>query len=499
VRGASAAGIRLKELRKTNPLIRVEHRRDGANYMRSRHRTASGGTLVAMKGAPLEVLDFCDRYLTSDGPRDMTEADRQAIAAANAGMAGAGQRVLGFACAWHDEPPETAPDGRGALIWLGLAGLADPIREGIKDVVAHFHEAGIATVMLTGDQRETAAAIARDLDLGRGAPITVVDAHDLEGRDANELGHTVERAQVFARVTPRNKLDVVRALQERGQVVAMTGDGINDSPALKAADVGVAMGRSGTPVARDVADVVLRDDNLDDMVTGIHRGRTIYRNIRKSMRFLLSTNASEILVMFAATAAGQPAPLTAMQLLWINLATDVFPAIGLALEPPDADIMRAPPRDPDEPIVRRRDLWRIGRESLVIGAGSLGGYAWGLARYGPGPQAQTVGCLGLIGGQLLHAVTCRSHRSIFARYPGWRQRNLYLDAGLAGTAGLQVLVAGVPVLRNFFGFAPLGPAGYGVAIAAGVAPFLINNILKGRETAPDWAPERTPRRSAALG
>ena len=498
LRAASQAGIKLKRLRKDMPMIRVTHRRDGINHMRTWHRRPDGGTRLAMKGAPLEVLAACDHYLDADGSRvALTEATRQASADANAAMACRGQRVLGFASAEDDAPPEERPDG-APLVWLGLAGLQDPIRAGIRETIANFHRAGIATVMLTGDQRETAAAIARDLDLGGGRPVTVVDAHDLAGRDGAALGETAAKAQVFARVTPRNKLDVVRALQARGQVVAMTGDGINDSPALKAADVGIAMGRSGTPVARDVADVVLEADNLDDMVVAIHRGRTIYRNIRKAIRFLLSTNASEILVMFAATAAGQPAPLTAMQLLWINLATDVFPALGLALEPPDADIMRAPPRDPAEPIVPRRDLGRIGRESLVIAGGSLGAYGVGMWRYGPGPQAQTMACLAIILGQLGHAVTCRSHRSVFRRHPGWRRRNPYLDGGVGGTLALQGAVAGIPALRGFFGFAPLTAAGYGTALTAGGLAFVLNNLLKRRDTPPDWASDRQSRLSPAL-
>ncbi len=498
LRAASQAGIKLKRLRKDTPVVRVAHRRDGINHMRTWHRRPDGGTLIAVKGAPREVLAACTRVAEADGTTaPLTDERRAAIAAANTEMARNGQRVLGFAFAESDAPPEARPDDM-ALTWLGLVGLQDPIRAGIRETIANFHRAGIATVMLTGDQRETAAAIARDLDLGGGKPITVVDAHDLAGRDGAALGETAAKAQVFARVTPRNKLDVVRALQARGQVVAMTGDGINDSPALKAADVGIAMGRSGTPVARDVADVVLAQDNLDDMVTAIHRGRTIYRNIRKAIRFLLSTNASEILVMFAATAAGRPAPLTAMQLLWINLATDVFPALGLALEPPDADIMRAPPRDPQEPIVPRRDLWRIGRESLVIAGGSLGAYGAGIWRYGPGPQAQTMACLAIILGQLGHAVTCRSHRSVFRRYPGWRRRNPYLDAGLGGTLALQGAVAGIPALRGFFGFAPLAPAGYGIALMAGGLPFVLNNLLKGRDTPPDWASDRGARLSPAL-
>jgi Ca2+-transporting ATPase len=474
---ARRAGIDIAALRRAHPVQDVQYRRAHRNYMTSRHTNGDGGAFVAVKGNPTEVMGLCRRVLTARGARELEEADRQAIQEANDELAGRGERVLGCAYALDPDASATADRG-GQLVWLGMVGLIDPVRPGIAEVVARFHAAGIATVMITGDQRATAAAIAQALNLGGNGQVTVVDARELEGGSGTGVGDIIDRTQAFSRVSPAHKLDVVRALQARGHVVCMTGDGVNDSPALKAADIGIAMGRDGTPIARDTAAVVLQNDQLADMVVAIERGRTIYQNVRKAIRFLLSTNLSEILVMFAATAAGQPQPLSAMQLLWINLASDVFPALGLALEPPDRDVMRRPPRDPQEPILRRRDLSRMTGESLVIGGSSLAAYTWALRAYGSGPQAQTVACLSLIVAQLLHAVTCRSERSAFARREKGRRRNRYLDAALFGTFGLQAAVMAVPGLRRFFGFAPLGPLGLAVAVAAGLVPFLVNNLAR---------------------
>jgi Ca2+-transporting ATPase len=201
--------------------------------------------------------------------------------------------------------------------------------------------------------------------------------------DLDEIGEQdiSEHAQVFARVSPVNKLQIVQALQRAGKVVAMTGDGINDSPALKAADIGIAMGSTGTDAARDVADVVLENDDLQTMLVAIGEGRTIYRNIRKSLHFLLATNFSEIIVMFVALAAGLGRPLNAMQLLWINLISDVFPGLALALEPPEPDVMSEAPRDPKEPVLKGSDFGRIAAESAALSCGALAVYDYGLARY----------------------------------------------------------------------------------------------------------------------
>jgi Ca2+-transporting ATPase len=293
------------------------------------------------------------------------------------------------------------------------------------------------------------------------------------------------RVQIFARVSPAHKLQIVRALQRAGRVVAMTGDGINDGPALKAADIGIAMGHSGTDVAREVADVVLEDDRLETMIVAVSHGRTIYNNIRKSVRFLLATNLSEIIVMFAALAVGLGRPLNAMQLLWINLVSDIFPGLALALEPPEPDVLARPPRSPDEPIVQAADFRRIGLEATTLAAGSLGAYGFGLLRYGPGPQAGTLAFLSLTAGQLLHAQSCRSERRVLgAAAPP----NPYLRAALAGSFALQGAALVVPGLRRLLGLAPIGLLD-GVVVAAGaLVPLTINEATK-----PNGGPKEVPK------
>jgi Ca2+-transporting ATPase len=331
--------------------------------------------------------------------------------------------------------------------------------------------------MITGDQHETASAVGRTLALNRSGPLRVSDSTRLG--DLDEIGEqkTSEHAHVFARVSPVNKLRIVHAFQRAGKVVAMTGDGINDSPALKAADIGVAMGGAGADAARDVADVVLENDDLQTMLVAIGEGRTIYRNIRKSLHFLLATNFSEIIVMFVAIAAGLGRPLNAMQLLWINLISDVFPGLALALEPPEPDVMTEAPRDPQEPVLKGSDFGRIAAESAALSCGALAAYGYGLARYGAGARASTLAFTSLTSGQLLHAASCRSRsHSVFSQ--SMPPRNNYLTAALAGSFGMQTLAFLIPGLRNLLGLTPFSAADAIVIAAGAAAPFLVNEATK---------------------
>ena len=286
------------------------------------------------------------------------------------------------------------------------------------------------------------------------------------------------RVHVFARVSPSHKLQIVQALQQTGKVVAMTGDGINDGPALKAADIGIAMGNTGTNVARQVADVVLEADNLETMVIAISHGRTIYNNIRKSVHFLLATNLSEIIVVGAALTAGLGQPLNAMQLLWINLLSDVTPGLALALEPPEPDVLQQPPRDPTAPILTSADFKRIAFESAVLSAGAFGAYGYGLARYGMGAQANTLAFTSLTVGQLLHAFSCRSHtHSLFSAHP--LPSNPYLTFAVGGSLALQLLALVTPGLRGLLGLTPLTLLDSVVVGASALLPLVVNEGTKG--------------------
>jgi Ca2+-transporting ATPase len=315
------------------------------------------------------------------------------------------------------------------------------------------------------------------LNLSRNGPLEILDSTQLAPIDPEVLQALSTRVHVFARVSPAHKLQIVQALQQAGKVVAMTGDGINDGPALKAADIGIAMGHTGTDVAREVADVILEDDHLETMIIAVGEGRRIYNNIRKSIHFLVSTNLSEIMVMFTAVAAGLGQPLNAMQLLWINLMSDIAPGLALAFEPPEPDVLRQPPRRPDEPIIQSSDLQRIAFESTVLSAGALGAYGYGMMRYGIGPQASTMAFLSLTKGQLLHAISCRSEtHSVFSSEP--LPPNRYLNLALLGSFSVQVLALVIPGLRRLLGIAPIGLLDSLVIGSSALLPLVVNEASK---------------------
>jgi Ca2+-transporting ATPase len=306
--------------------------------------------------------------------------------------------------------------------------------------------------MITGDQSATAFAIARQLDLNNGSELRVLEAGQIAGLEPKVLEALAAQPQVFARVSPVDKLNIVKALQANGRVVAMTGDGVNDGPALRAANVGVAMGGAGTDVAREVADIVLTGDDLTGIVEAIRLGRATYANIRKVLRYLVSTNASETITMLGTALLGAAPPLSPMQLLWLNLVSDPLPALALGLEPPDEDILDQPPHDARAPILSARDFRRLLREGTVMGGAALAGY---FAMGGAGARASTVAFHGLTVIQLLHAISSRSElRGIEAEFG--RPANAKLYAGIGASVALQVAAQFIPGTRRLLGLAPLG-------------------------------------------
>jgi P-type Ca2+ transporter type 2C len=420
------------------------------------------------------VLSLCESRMERGACWPLTDADREAVCAENDRMGDAGLRVLGMA---YREGAASEVDQHGGLCWLGLVGLADPIRPNARELIASFHEAGIRTVMITGDQPATARAIAKELGLNGAGPLDVVDAEALGRMKPERLREIALKSPVFARVSPSHKLEIVRALQSAGQVTGMTGDGMNDGPALKAADIGVAMGHDGADLARQTAGVLLQDDELSTMLEAIRRGRTVHGNIRRSIRFILATNLSEIMVVLVATAGGLGAPLQPLQLLWINLISDVFPCLALAVEPPEPDVLRRPPRDPREPIIPAAELSKVAGEAAIISASTLAAYGYGLARHGAGPQAGTIAFTSLVVSQLLHAWSCRSERhgafTTEALSP-----NRYLDAAVLGSLALQAAALLIPGLRGVLGLGRLSLLDGLVAGLGGLAPFAINELGK---------------------
>lgn len=470
-----ASGVDAGALRARHPLISVAHRADARNYMCTLHRDAqSNGRLIAVKGNPVEVMTLCSERWSGGGTVPMTEAERRAILERNVAMGSDALRVLGFAYANGDESLDL--EARN-LCWLGMLGLADPVREGARELIALLRAAGIKTVMITGDQRETASAIGRSLDISAAAAPRVVELTAASSTESPEFAPLAGEADIFARVSAADKLRIVRGLQRDGEVVAMVGDGINDGPALKAANISVAMGRHTTDLAREIADVVLEDDNIQTLTVAISQGRTIYNNIRKSVHFLVSTNVSEIIVTLAAVGAGIGQPLTPMQLLWINLLSDVFPALALAVEPEEPDVLRTPPRPTGQPIVGRADMFRYGREALAISAGALASHAFAAARHGAGPGAATVSFMTLTLGQLLHAYGCRSD----TRGPLTvlrRPRNRYLDLAIGGSMALQMVAGAVPGLGELLSIARIDLLD-ALTIAIGAStPFIFNEAMK---------------------
>lgn len=474
---ALAADLDVKTLRQKHPLLQLNQRTENRSLMSTVHDTPERQQWVAVKGSPSEVLERCGYKLEAEAILPLSENDRRAIELENERMAGKALRVLGLAYNQIDDP-DAGIDPEAELIWLGLIGMADPLREGVKGLIADFHRAGIRTVMITGDQSPTAYAIGKALHLSRGQHLEILDSSDLDRLEPEAMQALFDKVDIFARISPGDKLQVVQALQAAGKVVAMTGDGINDTPALKAANVGVAMGRAGGKVVHEVADIIIEDDRLETMILAVSQGRTIYSNIRKSVHFLLATNLSEIMVMATATALNLGQPLNALQLLWLNLVTDIFPGLALALEPPEPDVLNHPPRSPDEPIIQPQDFQRIGWESAVISLSTLGAYGYGLVRYGAGPRASTIGFMSLTLGQLLYAISCRSQQHSIFDWQDQLPPNPYLYGALGGTVALQLVPMAIPGLRNLLQLAPIDLVDGLVIGSSAVLPFALNEIDK---------------------
>jgi P-type Ca2+ transporter type 2C len=472
VQAALDLGIAVDALRHRFPLLRVRLRSEGRGFMDTLHANGSQ-RLLAVKGSPDQVLALCNRLYDQHGIRPLTDADRAQITVANEHMAGQALRVLGVAAL----PDDGLPEERRDLIWAGLLGIADPPRPEIAELIARLRAAGVKTIMITGDQSATATAIARQIGLSRSGQLETLDAARLETLPADVLRSLAERVDIFSRVSPAHKLAIVQALQRAGHVVAMTGDGINDGPALRAADIGIAMGAGGSTVAQEVADMVVREDNLATIVLAIEQGRTIYSDIKKAVHFILASNTSEIMLTLVATTIGLGEPLTPLQLLWINLVTDVFPELALGLEPPEPGILRQPPRDPQAAMFSRTDVRRIGMEGAALTISALGAYGWGLARYGAGPTASNLAFTTLTAAQLLYAISCRSEQHWFLD-PEPAAPNPYMALAISGGLGLQGAATLLPGLRRLLGSAPLAPADWLLSALLAVAPFLTGELIK---------------------
>jgi Ca2+-transporting ATPase len=459
--------------------------------------------VIDVKGAPDIVLDLCTQYQDiNDKPRPLDEEARKRILDANEAMTRDALRVLGLAYRLVEDAPDNPEELKAEelekdLVFVGLIGMIDPARVEVRPALEKAREAGIRTVMITGDYPNTARAIAETIGLLRHGRQVMTGAQ-LDALSDQELKGVIEETAVFARVSPEHKMRIVDALQANDEVVAMTGDGVNDAPAIKRADIGVAMGITGTDVAKETADMVLTDDNYASIVAAVEQGRIIYSNIRKFVFFLLSSNVAEIMIIFLATLAGLPAPLTAIQLLWLNLITDGAPALALAVEKGDPDIMEQKPRAKSEPIVNRSMtiglvIQTIAQTSAVLTAFALG-LLWHLeagAQVVGNPilyliqhdwrgidvqTAETMAFVTLSLCELFRAYTVRSERASLFKIGVFSNRYMQYAVGLS--IALLVLVVSVPFLQPIFNTHFPSPREWAVVVGLALIPAIAEEITK---------------------
>jgi len=432
------------------------------------------GYIVSMKGAPEVVLSHCTKTTTPNGTKTLTDEDRRSILADADDMAENALRVL--ALAWkpisNNDPVEVDCMESG-LIFAGLTGMMDPPRKEVPEAIRVSKMAGIRTVMITGDHRLTARAIGKELGIGNGE---VIEGVQLDRMSSEDLREHIDDVSVFARVTAEHKVRIVEALKARGHIVAMTGDGVNDAPALTAADIGVAMGRTGTEVTKEASDMVIADDNFATIVSAIEEGRRIFDNIRKGTSYLLSVSFAELATIFFAVALGFPLPLLAAQILWINVVAEEFPAIGLALEPSHSDIMKRKPRDPKESMPSRPlMIYTLGIAATIV-AGTLGMYIITLQSNPDLSYARTVAFVGLGFFTVYNAYSSRSlQESVFRMNP---LGNKTLLMGIAASILAILAVVYIPFMQFIFETRPLTSESWILILTTGLVVVLAAEVMK---------------------
>ena len=435
------------------------------------------------KGAPDALLSRCTHYFESGKILPMTDAKRQEILNSNKAMADRALRVLAVAKRdWAEKPENNAPEYlERDLVFLGLTGMIDPIRPEVKAAIAECRGAGIRAVMITGDHRDTAVAIAKELGIITDESQAVTGA-ELDRFSDEQLRERVTEYGVYARVQPEHKTRIVQAWKARGAVTAMTGDGVNDAPSIKSADIGIGMGITGTDVTKNVADMVLADDNFATIVVAVGEGRRIYDNIRKAIQFLLASNMSEVLGVFCATLMGFTL-LNPVHLLFINLVTDCFPALALGMEKAEPDVMNRPPRNSREGIFAGGLLGDIIYQGILVTALTILSYWMGnffetgvfSLPAGVSEHGMTMAFLTMSMCEIFHSFNLRSQRnSVFSLHG----QNPVLWAAMIGSLILTTAVLEVPFLANAFGFTPVGAAEYGVALCLAVLVILVVEAVK---------------------
>lgn len=493
---ALKGGLSIGDLRKTHPLV-WELPFDSDRKMMSVGAFLEDGLRYSLtKGAPDNILAACDWEMGPGGPTPLTDRRREEILEQNAALARQALRVLAFAYRIHED--DSFEGAEEEMVFVGLMGMIDPPRPEVKEAIEVCHAAGIGVVMITGDHQDTAAAIADDLRL-RMPDDSILTGRQLEAMTDDQLFDLVETTTVYARVSPDHKVRIVEALKRAGRIVSMTGDGVNDAPALKRADIGVAMGITGTEVAKGAADMILTDDNFGTIVSAVEEGRVIYSNIRKVVSFLLSCNMGEILVIFLVSMILGPAyaPLIPVQLLWLNLVTDSFPALALGRERAEEGIMRVPPRERGETILNRPMIWSILFQALAIfvtvsAAFSLGRFLYpDLAADGslvttfhffplpgasPSRGAHTYAFITLIMSEIFRVFSARSENESVFRLGFFSNRTL--NQAVLLSIGLTLAVVYLPLVGQYFKTIPLLIRDWAFILAFVLVPFLSGELFK---------------------
>jgi Ca2+-transporting ATPase len=433
--------------------------------------TEADRRVAYVKGDPARILDLSTRAAQGDDSAPLAGALLDRLRERNDDLAREGLRVIGLAVGPLEDDREEVPEG---LTFLGLAAMIDPPADGVGSTLATLRDAGIRTVMITGDQAATAGALARTLALA-DAESRALDGVEITRLDDRELARRVGDTVVFSRVSPDDKLRIVSAFQERGEVVAMLGDGVNDAAALKKSDVGVAMGTRGSDVARETADVVLQDDRFATIAVAVEEGRIIYDNIRKFVYYLFSCNLAEVMVLLGGGLAGLPLPLLPLQILWLNLVTDTFPALALALEPGEPDVMRRSPRAPDSPILSGHFLGSVGLFAVLITLSTLAAYVYGLGT-GPGDRAVTLSFMTLALAQLFHLGNARSRGPVLR--PSRITSNPWALGSVVIVLGLQWAAVTWPPLTLVLGTTSLTLADWAVTVGLALVPAVVGQAVE---------------------
>jgi magnesium-transporting ATPase (P-type) len=472
---ASKLGMERQAEQNANPRIDAIPFESEHKFMATLHKAAGGRTILLVKGAPEVILAHCDRQQAGavaqplDGAHFMQVSDQ---------LAGDGERVLGLA--WLEGPAVnagnlTAADLPKNLVLLGLIGLLDPPRKEAIDAVHECHAGGVRVTMITGDHKITAAAIAKMLGIGDGR--TAVTGAEIEEMDTAALQDCVRGVDVFARASPEHKLRLVKAIQANKQIVAMTGDGVNDAPALKKADIGVAMGIKGTEVTKEAAEMILADDNFASITAAVKEGRTVYNNIEKAILFMLPTNVAQALVIAVAIFFGFTMPITAPQVLWVNMVTSVALGLVISFEPHELDVMSRPPRRVDRQILTGFGIWRVVFVGLALLGYTLCAFFWMKAQGASDPLARTVAVNAITIGQVFYLLNSRyllDSSLSFAAHLG----NRYLPLGVGAVVILQLLFTYAPPLQQLFDNEAVPWWVWPVLIAGGVVFFLVVEVEK---------------------